>query len=123
MIVKNFSEVKEEPVEIEGGKGIKVRWLVDDAMSDNFAMRRFELKGIIPLHKHTHEHEVYILEGKGEMIDDKGNLREVKAGDFAYIPGNEVHGFKSKDKNGKMIFLCMVPKKRGKPETSFSSLK
>jgi quercetin dioxygenase-like cupin family protein len=116
LIVKNFRKVKEENVEIEGGQGIKVRWLVDDNTGINFAMRRYELRGVIPVHKHSHEHEIYVLEGEGEVIDGKGEPQTFNQGDFAFIPPDEPHGFKSKDKAEKVVFLCMVPRKRGETE-------
>lgn len=116
MIIRNYLEVEEEPMEVKGGGGIKLRWLVDDDTGKNFAMRRYELAGSIPLHKHSHEHEVYFLEGGGEITDSKGESRQVGPGDFAFIPPNEPHGFKNKSKDTKLVFLCMVPKVRGKPE-------
>ncbi len=116
MILKNFSDVEEEIPEIRGGSGIKVRWLIDDEIGLNFAMRRYELKGVIPQHRHFHEHEIYFLEGKGEITDNEGKIKEVKKGDFVYVPPNEVHGIRNLESSKSLIFLCLVPKKRGKPE-------
>ncbi len=115
MIVKNFSEVKEESVQIKNGEGISVRWLINDNLGLNFAMRRYDLSGVIPIHSHTHEHEIYFLEGQGDILLSHNKSQQVGPGDFAFIPPNEPHGFKNKDKQTKLVFLCMVPNKRGKP--------
>ncbi len=115
LIVKNYRDVKEENVEIKGGEGIKIRWLIDDSTGINFAMRRYELTGVIPVHRHSHEHQIYVLEGESEIIDDRGEIEQFNKGDFAFIAPNEPHGFRSKDKE-KVVFLCMVPKKRGETE-------
>ncbi len=113
MIIKNYQQVNEEKVEMKGGSGATVRWLIDDKIGLSFAMRRYELKGSIPLHRHAYEHEVYFLEGQGEIIDADGNIRSISKGDFAYIPPNEAHGFKNNGKGENLVFLCLVPKQRG----------
>jgi len=119
MIVRSYRDVREEPVKIEGVENTTIRWLIDDKTGPNFAMRRYELKGTIPRHTHSHEHEVYFLEGRGEVITEEGKTREVGPGDFAYIPPNEVHGFKSLDTEKPLAFLCVVPRNRGK--TTFTT--
>lgn len=91
MIVKNYVDVKEEAFEVKGGKGIMIRWLVNDETGINFAMRRYELANIIPRHKHPYEHEICFLKGKGIITDGAGNRRDIGPGDFAYVPPNEVH--------------------------------
>jgi len=94
----------------EGASKLKVRWLITKEIgAPNFAMRLFEMepKGHSPLHSHSWEHEVYILEGKGIVIG--GTIeKEFNAGDAIFIPPNEKHQFKN---NGKkpLKFLCLVP--------------
>ncbi len=94
----------------EGASKLKVRWLITKEIgAPNFAMRLFEMepKGYSPLHSHSWEHEVYILEGKGIVIGGTEE-KEFNAGDAIFIPPNEKHQFKN---NGKkpLKFLCLVP--------------
>ncbi|MEM4246010.1 MAG: cupin domain-containing protein [Candidatus Bathyarchaeia archaeon] len=110
--MKNYLEVEEEPAGVGGGEGVRVRWLISDATGINFAMRRYELSGAIPLHIHSHEHGVYVLEGQGEVTTSDEAVRRVGPGDFIFIGPNEPHGFKSAGK-ASLVFLCVVPRKRG----------
>ncbi len=94
----------------EGSSKLTVRWLVTKDMgAENFAMRLFEMGsgGYSPLHSHPWEHEVFILEGEGLVIDEEGE-REFRPGNVIFIPPNEKHQFKN---NGKKTvkFLCLIP--------------
>jgi len=110
MIVKHYSDIPEESVNIPGVKGVSVRWLVDDKIGINFAMRRYEVTGIIPVHTHSHEHEVYVLSGSGKILTSSEPIN-FKSGDFFFIEPNEPHGFEKVGED-TLIFLCMVPKHR-----------
>ncbi len=59
----------------EGASKLRVRWLITKEMgAPNFAMRLFEMEpgGFSPLHSHDWEHEVFVLEGEGTVVSDKG---------------------------------------------------
>ena len=106
----HFSEVKLEDMVESGAEGIKVRWLIrKDDGAPNFAMRRFELAplGHSPLHSHGWEHEVYILEGEGEVVCDN-EKRKMSAGYVVFIPPKATHQFRNLG-NTKLKFLCLVP--------------
>ncbi len=47
-------------------------------------------KGPYPPHKHIYEHCMYIVRGLGRMTSG-GESRVVEAGDFIFIPSNELH--------------------------------
>ena len=47
-------------------------------------------KGPYPPHKHTYEHCMYIVSGRGR-ITSGGESRVVEAGDFIFIQSNELH--------------------------------
>jgi quercetin dioxygenase-like cupin family protein len=47
-------------------------------------------KGPYPPHKHEYEHCIYIVGGLGR-ITSGGETRVVQAGDFIFIPSNELH--------------------------------
>lgn len=96
----------------QGSKDITIRWLVtikDGA--PNFAMRLFEMQpgGYTPYHKHDWEHEVFIIEGEGTLITEKGE-EPFKVGDFIYVPANDMHQFKQKGARAAK-FLCLIPNK------------
>ncbi|MEM3673702.1 MAG: cupin domain-containing protein [Candidatus Bathyarchaeia archaeon] len=113
MKVFHYSKVKAEEAEEEGASKVKVRWLITkDLGAPNFAMRLFEVEpgGYSPLHSHAWEHEVFILEGEGIVVSEKGE-NKIGAGDVVFVPPNEQHQFKN---NGKkpLKFLCLVPHKK-----------
>jgi len=71
MFIRNYKEVNPEPVEMEGAKGVKMRWVIcQKDGAPNFAMRVFELEpgGYTPYHRHEWEHEVFIKDGQGIIV-------------------------------------------------------
>jgi len=110
MKVFNYKEIIAEEANMEGAKGVKVRWLISDKdKAPNFAMRLFEVEpgGHSPLHTHDWEHEVYILEGDGVATDGEKEIK-IKSGSVIYVAPNEKHQFKNTG-SGTLKFLCMVP--------------
>jgi len=110
MKVVKSSDVPKKKVEMEGAKGVEIRVLIgkDDGAA-NFAMRLFELApgGHTPLHAHRHEHEVFIVEGKGTLIFE-GAEYPLNAGDVVFVDGDKEHRFKNA--GGSVLkFLCLVP--------------
>jgi len=106
----HFSEVRLEEMVESGAEGIQVRWLIrKEDGAPCFAMRRFELAphGHSPLHSHDWEHEVYILEGEGEVVCDK-EKRKISEGYVVFIPPKATHQFRNVGKK-KLKFLCLVP--------------
>ncbi|MCK4353192.1 cupin domain-containing protein [candidate division WOR-3 bacterium] len=112
MKIKNYLNIQIEPVEMKGAKGVTVRWLISQKdKAPNFAMRRFEIEpgGYTPLHKHPHEHEVYILEGKGILVYEEKEYKFKK--DYCiFVPPNKFHQFKNIGKT-LLKFLCLIPLK------------
>ncbi|MEM0133726.1 MAG: cupin domain-containing protein [Thermoplasmatales archaeon] len=103
-VVKRASEIKE--LDLEGGG--KIRWLITHRDgAKNFSMRLITVpKGqFTPNHSHDYEHEIFLLEGKGEAILD-GKKFAVGRDDFLFIPGGVKHTISAKE-NMKMI--CVVP--------------
>ena len=110
MKVFDYKEVPAEEAEINGAKGVKVRWLI--AKKDgapNFAMRLFEVApgGHSPLHTHDWEHEVFIVEGEGLAVDSEKETG-VKSGSVIYVAPNEKHQFKNTG-SGVFKFICIIP--------------
>jgi quercetin dioxygenase-like cupin family protein len=108
--VFRFDTVKADDVETEGALKVKVRWLITKELgAPNFAMRVFEVdsSGQSPLHEHPWEHEVFVLEGLGQLFNGK-KATQFKAGDVIFVPPNEMHQFKNSGK-ALLRFICLIP--------------
>jgi quercetin dioxygenase-like cupin family protein len=87
-----------------------VRWLIGDGeKAPTFAMREIEVQpgGHTPKHFHDYEHEVYVVAGKGTIIDGDKEL-PLAAGDVVFVAPNDVHQFCNTGKE-PMRFLCLIP--------------
>ncbi len=110
MKVHHFTETAEQPVAMEGAQGCTVRWLIGEADgAPNFAMRRFEVApgGYTPRHSHPYEHEVYVLEGEGEVWEGD-HAHPLRPGVVVYVRPDEVHQFRNTGQT-PLKFLCLVP--------------
>ena len=110
MKIKHNETVPQNPVEMEGAEGCTVRWLLGKSdAAPNFAMRQFEVApgGHTPKHFHDYEHEVFVMEGQGVVLEGE---REhfLKAGDVILVVPNEVHQFRNTGET-PFKFLCLVP--------------
>lgn len=76
---------------------------------DNHVMRVFELEpgGFTPRHQHAWPHINYIVEGQGTLFLN-GVENVIKAGAYAYVPGNELHQFQNTS-DTVLKFICIVP--------------
>ncbi len=111
MIKKDSKNVEIQPVTMANSKKTTIQWLITkEDGAKNFTMRRFEIQrgGEIGLHNHPEEHEIFILEGMGEVFDDKNNIIKIKPGDVIFVPPNELHGYRN-DGNEPLAFICVIP--------------
>ena len=103
-------DVEASKVEMEGVEGVTIRWLIAKADgAPNFAMRLFEVEpgGHSPLHSHDWEHEVYIVDGSGEL-EFEGERKGFGKGWFILVPPGREHRFLNTG-DTVMRFLCLVP--------------
>jgi quercetin dioxygenase-like cupin family protein len=110
MKVQNYESIEKKPVTMEGSSGCEVRWLIGSSdQAPNFAMRQFEVApgGHTPRHFHPYEHEVFVLEGEGEIYEGD-QAHPLKKGDVVYVAPNEVHQFRNLG-SMPLKFLCLVP--------------
>ena len=110
MLVKPYDEVPLEDVYMDGVADTGVRWLI--AQKDgapNFAMRLFEVQpgGHTPFHAHKGEHEIFIVEGAGQLNTEKGPV-PLTPGVFAFVPEGEKHQFENTG-DTVLKFLCIIP--------------
>lgn len=110
MKVEHYERTAQQPVGMEGAAGCQVRWLVGKPEgAPNFAMRQFEVAagGYTPKHRHPYEHEVFVLEGEGIVLE--GDYEHpLRAGDVVYVAPDDVHQFRNTG-SGPLKFLCLVP--------------
>ena len=93
MIVKNYRDVRAEPVLRE--PGVTVRWLVSELdETPRYALRLYEIEPGSATTAHTHywEHQVFVLAGSGVVIASSQEAPLGK-GDMVYIPPEERHRF------------------------------
>jgi len=111
MYVINFKEREETPVDFAGSENVFVRWLVGRRTgAKTYAMRHFEIKpgGIIPLHTHDEEHEIFVLEGEAKVLGGNENL-VAKKDDVVFVPSNLPHGYDNTEGTNLFRFICVIP--------------
>jgi len=106
----HYTLVKKEKVPEDMAEKTWIRWLIrKEDGAPNFAMRVFEVEpgGHIKAHSHPWEHEIFVLEGVGDIrIGDR--VYRVTSGFFVYIPPNVEHEYWNKgDKS--LVFICLIP--------------
>lgn len=110
MKVERSSKIAKMPVNVEGASGVEIRQLITKADgAPTFAMRMFEVEpgGHTPLHRHPHEHEVFVVEGAGTFVHE-GRDYPIAPEDVVFVPGGSEHCFKNTGKS-PLRFLCIVP--------------
>lgn len=111
MYVVNFKEREETPVEFANSKNVMVRWLIGRRTgAKTYAMRHFDIKpgGIIPLHTHTEEHEIFVLEGEAKVLSDVEGL-VAKKDDVVFVPSEMPHGYDNTEGTKSFRFICVIP--------------
>ena len=108
---KTDIETKEtSPVGTPGARGVQIQLLLDEKNgAPNFTMRRFIIQpgGQTPHHAHDWEHEVFILEGHGEVkLTDRSE--PVSANAAILVPPGIEHSFHNTG-SAPLAFLCLVP--------------
>ncbi len=104
-----------EPKRLDEKQAVKttVRWLIrEEDGAKTFSMRLFEVEpeGHIRAHYHPWEHEIYVLDGVGE-IRIGSRVYRVTKGFFIYIPPNVEHEYWNKSNDKTLRFLCIIPNK------------
>ena len=110
MKVEKSANIAKKPVIMEGAEGVSIRVLISkDDGAPTFAMRMFEVQpgGNTPLHRHPHEHEVFVLEGTGIFVHE-GTDHPIVREDVVFVPGGSEHCFKNTG-DSALRFLCLVP--------------
>ncbi|MGE0756154.1 MAG: cupin domain-containing protein, partial [Pirellulaceae bacterium] len=102
-----------------GAQGCQVRWLLGAADgAPTFAMRQFEVApgGFTPLHRHPYEHEVYVLEGEGVVLEGDRE-HPLVPGVVVLVKPDEVHQFRNVGPH-PLKFLCLIPNSAAQPSAA-----
>ncbi len=110
MKVVQYQQVEAAPVDMEGAVGCRVRCLVGEPDgAPSFSMRQFEVApgGNTPKHTHAYEHEVFVLEGAGVVLE--GDVEHpLSPGSVIFVRPNELHQFRNTG-SGPFKFICLIP--------------
>ena len=97
MKVVHCDQVEAAPVQSEGAESCRMCCLIGpNDSAPSFSMRFFEIAagGHTPKHTHAHEHEVFVLEGSGVVVE--GNREHpLRPGTAVFVPPNELHQFRN----------------------------
>lgn len=102
-----------QAVDLKGAFNCRMQPLLTPAENaPNFSMRFFELEpgGHTPKHSHPWEHEIFILEGEGQLRarDNAEDNLAFSAYDALLVPANTLHQFYNSGSK-PLRFLCLIP--------------
>jgi len=113
MKIINITEVKKNKVNMNGAENVLKQIPISrNDGTPNISLRVFtvEPNGFTPFHKHDYEQLNYIIEGEGVLLNENGEEKALKTGDFALVLPNEMHQYKNISKDKPLVFICGVPK-------------
>jgi quercetin dioxygenase-like cupin family protein len=106
------SKKREElPVAVQGTEKATFRWLIDRSSgAKTYGLRLFEIQpgGIVPLHQHPEEHEIFVISGKADVMSSSGST-PARKDDVVFIPSNMVHGVDNRKGKEAFKFICVIP--------------
>ena len=108
-----IDQVEKKKVQMEGASGAWKQLPLGDADgAPVYSYRVFTLEpgGNTPYHSHPYEHMNFIIEGQGVLVNEAGEERPLKAGDFALVYPNEKHQYRNNSKDKTFRMICGVPK-------------
>ena len=108
MKIERWTDTEEQVA--EGVEGVTVRWVINDTDgAPHFAMRVFDVQPgrSTPYHNHWWEHEVFVLDGDGVVVQEDGETA-ISSGSVILVEGDEMHRFRNTGE-GVMRFICLIP--------------
>jgi quercetin dioxygenase-like cupin family protein len=107
-----IDQVETKKVQMEGAAGAWKQMplgSVDGAPVYSYRVFTIEPGGNTPYHSHPYEHMNFIIEGQGILVNEAGEEKELKKGDFALVNPNEKHQYRN-NSSGIFKMICGVPK-------------
>jgi quercetin dioxygenase-like cupin family protein len=108
-----LDQVNKSKMALEGAKDVSKQLPISGADgSPFFSFRVFTIEpgGHSPYHTHEFEHLNYIIEGRGALVDEKGEENSLKQGDFALVLPGEKHQYRNASADHPFVMICAVPK-------------
>ena len=113
MKVISLKDVKKVKVDMAGAsEAYKQIPLSREDGAPVYAYRVFTVEpgGFTPYHQHDYEHMNFIIEGEGELVNEKGERKPLKSGDFALVLPNEKHQYRNASPDKAFVMICGVPR-------------
>ncbi len=110
MKIVHFTEIEAQAIPGPEVSGVTKRVLLSAGDgAPHFTMRLFHVEpgGYTFFHAHDFEHEIFVIEGRGEVVTANGP-QPIQTGYAILVLPGEVHQFKNTG-NDRMSFLCLVP--------------
>ena len=107
MKVKRWMDV---PAEGEGPQGVAMRWVIGEPDgAPHFALRVIDVEPgcATPYHNHWWEHEVFVLDGQGVVVDAEEET-PISPGMAILVEGDEIHQFRNTG-DRVLRFICLIP--------------
>ncbi|HON79010.1 MAG TPA: cupin domain-containing protein [Spirochaetota bacterium] len=111
MRITSIGDIQPVPVDADGALHAVKRLLIGSGDgAPLFSMRLFDIApgGCSPSHRHSFEHEIFVVEGSGTVIS-KDEEHPIQPGTSVYIAPDETHQLKNNGA-GTLRFLCIVPR-------------
>lgn len=99
-----------EDIMCKTGSGNLIYWMITTEMgAKGFELRYIEIPigGRSSYGSHPHEHEVFIIKGKGK-IKGSDYEKELRPNMAVFVPGDEEHQWINTG-NGSFGFICVIP--------------
>lgn len=110
MRIVRAADIEPHDMNMEGAEAVTMRVLVGaEEGAPTFVMRLFEVApgGHTPMHKHAWEHEIFVLDGEGEVVTPEARV-PLKPRTAAFVAPDEMHQFVNSG-NQAFRFLCLIP--------------
>jgi quercetin dioxygenase-like cupin family protein len=110
MKIAHYKAVTPDPSGEKDASGVAVRWVIAEKDgAPNFSMRVIEVdaNGYTPFHGHPWEHQVFILEGSGILVQ-KDEETPLSKGDVVFVPPGTHHQFRNTSEE-RLEFICIIP--------------
>ena len=111
MKIASYEDTQPQAITEQGASGVSVRWVIaEEDRAPNFFMRVFHVEpgGYTPIHEHAWEHEVFVLDGNGNVLKS-GEQVPIARGDVVFVAPDENHQFKNTG-SGTLTFICVIPR-------------
>jgi quercetin dioxygenase-like cupin family protein len=108
-----LDQIAKSKMAMEGAKDVYKQLPISKADgTPSFSFRVFTIEpgGHTPYHTHEFEHLNYIIEGQGVLVNEAGEERPVKKGDFALVLPGEKHQYRNASADQPFLMICAVPK-------------